>query len=41
MITAENLSNSDRRIFTHGIAPHGIALNQDLKSVDNMYSAYN
>lgn len=41
MITAEDFSNSDKRIFSQGIAPHGIALNQDLKSVDNMYSAYN
>lgn len=40
MITAEDFSNSDKRIFSQGIAPHGIALNQDLKSVDNMYSDY-
>ncbi|MGK7919833.1 MAG: Cfr10I/Bse634I family restriction endonuclease [Trichodesmium sp.] len=40
MITAEDFSNSDKRIFRQGIAPHGIALNLDLKSVDNMYSDY-
>ncbi|NEQ40842.1 MAG: deoxyribose-phosphate aldolase [Okeania sp. SIO3I5] len=40
MITAEDFSNSDKRIFSQGIAPHGIALNLDLKSVDNMYSDY-
>ena len=40
MITAEDFSNSDKRIFKQGIAPHGIALNIDLKSVDNMYSDY-
>ena len=41
MITAENLSNSDKRIFSQGIPPHGIALNKDFKSVDNMCSDYN
>ncbi len=40
MITSEDFSNSDKRIFSKGIAPHSIALNLNLKSVDNMYSDY-
>ena len=40
MITSEDFSNSNKRIFSQGIAPHGIALNLDLKSVDNIYSDY-
>lgn len=41
MITAEESSPSDLIIFTQGIAPHGIALNQELKSVDQVYSCSN
>jgi hypothetical protein len=41
MITAEESSQSDLIIFTQGIAPHGIALNQELKSVDQVYSCSN
>lgn len=41
MITAEQASPSDLKIFTQGIAPHGIALNEDLRSVDQVYSCSN
>ncbi len=41
MITAEQASPSDIRIFTEGIAPHGIALNENLRSVDQVYSCSN
>jgi hypothetical protein len=40
MITAEKSSQSDQRIFTQGIAPHGIAINQYLQNVNHMYSEY-
>ncbi len=40
MITAEESSQSDQRIFTQGIAPHGIAVNQYLQNVDHVYSGY-
>ncbi len=41
MITAEPASPSDLKIFTEGIAPHGIAIKQELRSVDQVYSCSN
>jgi disulfide oxidoreductase YuzD len=42
MITAEKASPSDLKIFTKGIAPHGIAIQkEELRSVDQVYSCSN
>ncbi|HBW56818.1 MAG TPA: deoxyribose-phosphate aldolase [Oscillatoriales bacterium UBA8482] len=41
MITAEKASPSDIKIFTQGILPHGIAIQQELRSVDQVYSCSN
>lgn len=41
MITAEKTSLSEVKIFTEGIAPHGIAIKQELRNVDQVYSCSN